>query len=86
MLLLYAFLLVVTGQSERAKQLLVRLDSSLLGMEPGESRQQLQSGLLFVKSNLLFTNGDFAQWITFISGILDDILPHNPIFTTSTTI
>ncbi|QMV41154.1 LuxR C-terminal-related transcriptional regulator [Cohnella cholangitidis] len=80
MLLLYAFLLVVTGQPERANRQLVRLDSSLLGMEPGEARQQLQSGLLFVKSNLLFTNGDFAQWLTFISGILDDILPHNPIF------
>ncbi|WP_254450500.1 LuxR C-terminal-related transcriptional regulator [Cohnella herbarum] len=80
MSLIRAFLLVVTGQPERAGQLLARLEALYAEMEAGEARQQLQSGLLFVKSNLFFTGGDFAQWFAFISGILDDILPHNPFF------
>ncbi|RED56841.1 LuxR C-terminal-related transcriptional regulator [Cohnella lupini] len=80
MSLLYAFLLVVTGQPARADKLLAGLEKHFLEMEPGEARQQLQSGLLFVKSNLLFTGGDFEQWFSFIGGILDDILPHNPVF------
>ncbi|MFC5407011.1 LuxR C-terminal-related transcriptional regulator [Cohnella soli] len=78
--LLYAFLLAITGQAEHAGRLLDDLERRRDGMEAGETRQQLQSGLLFVKSNLFFSGGDFPQWFAFISGILDDILPHNPMF------
>ncbi|XID90126.1 LuxR C-terminal-related transcriptional regulator [Paenibacillaceae bacterium WGS1546] len=80
MSLLHAFLYVVTGQRDPAVRKLARLEAQFRAMEPGEARQQLQSGLLFVKSNLLFTFGEFEQWFAFIDGILDEILPHNPFF------
>jgi LuxR family maltose regulon positive regulatory protein len=80
MALLHAFLLVVEGQLDNAGRRLLGLEKRFLAMEPGEARQQLQSGLLFVKSNLLFTGGEFEQWFAFTSGILDDILPHNPFY------
>ncbi len=80
MALLRVFLYVVTGQREQARRHLAKLEAQLRAMEPGETRQQLQSGLLFVKSNLLFTFGDFEQWFAFSDGILDEILPRNPLF------
>jgi len=78
--LLHAFLYVVTGQAEPAKRMLAKLEARYRAMEAGEARQQLQSGLLFVNSNLLFTFGEFEQWFAFAEGILDEFLPHNPFF------
>ncbi|OXS56240.1 hypothetical protein B1A99_20965 [Cohnella sp. CIP 111063] len=80
MALLRAFLYVVTGQRESAVQGLETLEAQARSMDAGEARQQLQSGLLFVKSNLLFMFGEFEQWFSFSEGILDEFLPHNPWF------
>jgi len=78
--LLHSFLFVVTGQAGPAKSMLAELEARYRAMEAGEARQQLQSGLLFVNSNLLFTFGEFEQWFAFAEGILDEFLPHNPFF------
>ncbi|MBO9610130.1 MAG: LuxR family transcriptional regulator, partial [Paenibacillaceae bacterium] len=78
--LLHAFVLVVTGQAERAERQLARIERHYSGMEPGPERRQVQSGLLFVRSNLVFASGQFAQWFAFSEGILDELLPHSPIF------
>jgi len=80
MALLRAFLYVVTGQREPAVRSLETLEAQARSMDAGEARQQLQSGLLFVKSNLLFMFGEFEQWFSFSEGILDELLPHNPWF------
>jgi LuxR family maltose regulon positive regulatory protein len=78
--LIYTFILVVTGQMGIAEQQLHQIEQQYLHIEGEEARQQLQSGLLFVKSNLVFANGQFDQWFTFIAGMMDEFLPHNPIF------
>jgi LuxR family transcriptional regulator, maltose regulon positive regulatory protein len=80
MSLIYAFILVVTGQAESAEQQLNRIEQQFHSMEFGEARQQLQSGLLFVKANLVFASGQFEQWFSFTATILDEFLPHNSIF------
>ncbi|WP_227013782.1 LuxR C-terminal-related transcriptional regulator [Paenibacillus psychroresistens] len=80
MSLIYAFILVVTGQAESAGHQLNRVEQQFHSMEYGEARQQLQSGLLFVKSNLVFASGQFEQWFSFTAAILDEFLPHNSIF------
>ncbi|MBD2872334.1 LuxR C-terminal-related transcriptional regulator [Paenibacillus arenilitoris] len=78
--LLHAFVLVVTGHSGRAEELLAGIEQYGRGLPPGERRQQIQSGLLFVKSNLLFTTGKFEQWLSFASGGLDQMLPRDSIY------
>ncbi|MFD0674622.1 LuxR C-terminal-related transcriptional regulator [Cohnella sp. GCM10027633] len=78
--LLHAFLLVVTGQPEAAEQTLARVELRLGTTATDEQRKQLQSGILFVKSNLVFASGKFEQWFAFSAGIMDALLPHNPIF------
>lgn len=78
--LLYAFILVVTGQVKQAEQQLTHIEKQLISLGNGEARQQLQSGLLFVKANFVFASGQFEQWHAFVSGIMDEFLPHSPIF------
>lgn len=78
--LLHAFVLVVTNQPSRAEAILAGIEQQFEQMPAGEQRQQIQSGLLFVKSNLLFTSGLFEQWFTFASGGLDKMLPRNTIY------
>jgi LuxR family maltose regulon positive regulatory protein len=80
MSLIYAFILVVTGQAKSAEQQLNRIEQQFHSMEIGEARQHLQSGLLFVKANLVFASGQFEQWFSFTAAILDEFLPHNSIF------
>ncbi|MFB9275352.1 LuxR C-terminal-related transcriptional regulator [Cohnella cellulosilytica] len=80
MALLRAFLYVVTGQRELAGRCLEQLEASARSPDAGEDRQRLRSGLLFVRSNLLFTFGEFEQWFAFSDGILDEFLPRNPLF------
>ncbi|OBZ08776.1 LuxR C-terminal-related transcriptional regulator [Bacillus sp. FJAT-26390] len=74
--LLHAFVLIVTGQSDRAEMMIERIQQ----LPDHELGQEIQSGLLFVKSNLLFTSGRFEQWIAFANGGLDEMLPQSSIY------
>ncbi|RTE08468.1 LuxR C-terminal-related transcriptional regulator [Paenibacillus whitsoniae] len=78
--LFYAFVLVLTGQLGQAEQELEHIERISTTMEQTERWAQLQSGILFVRSNLVFLNGDFDRWFAFAEGILDRILPANPTY------
>lgn len=77
--LLYAFALVVTGQFERARAEVDRLEGLLAGMETNARSRELQSGLFFVKVNLAFTSGDYEQWYAYADR-LPGMLPESPAF------
>ncbi|OZB92826.1 LuxR C-terminal-related transcriptional regulator [Paenibacillus sp. XY044] len=78
--LLYAFVLVLTGRFGEAEDKLGSLETSSRQLEASERLKQLQSGILFVRSNLMFASGDFANWFAFIGTMLDDILPADPTY------
>ncbi|WP_068614941.1 LuxR C-terminal-related transcriptional regulator [Paenibacillus tuaregi] len=80
MSLFHTFVLVMTKQLETAECQLERIQTSLGGVQDAARREQLQSGILFVRSNLVFMNRDFAKWFAFIGGILDNIIPENPTY------
>jgi LuxR family maltose regulon positive regulatory protein len=80
--LLHAFVLVASGQPQRAEEIVDHVEAQLgeLAHEDGSRFQQLQSGMLFVKSNLLYASGRFEQWMRFASSGLHHMLPHNSIY------
>jgi LuxR family maltose regulon positive regulatory protein len=45
-----------------------------------EINEDLKSGILFVRSNLVFISGDYERWLAYSTGILDELLPENPLF------
>ncbi|MGN7359683.1 LuxR C-terminal-related transcriptional regulator [Paenibacillus sp. SAF-054] len=77
--LFYAFVLVLTGRFALAEQRLEEFENKHKAADP-KIWKQLQSGVLFVRSNLMFASGDFGSWYTFIGTMLDDILPADPAF------
>ncbi len=77
--LFYAFVLVLTGRFEQAEQRLKAFVEKHQGADP-EQWKHLQSGILFVRSNLMFASGDFGNWYTFIGTMLDELLPADPVF------
>lgn len=80
--LLHAFVLVLTGQPVPAENLLQKLELRLQrsdGTEP-ERDVQLRSGILFVRSNLVFASGEFEKWLAFSNDILNQLVPENPTF------
>ncbi|GIO13496.1 hypothetical protein J19TS2_30510 [Cohnella xylanilytica] len=76
--LLHSFVLIVTGQFERARAELSRLERVAEGLE-GDDAREIQSGLFFVKINLAFSTGDYDQWYAYAER-LPDMLPKSPIF------
>jgi LuxR family maltose regulon positive regulatory protein len=78
--LLHAFMLVVTGQTDRASKLLDRIEQYSLTIENTEERTQIHSGMLFIKSNLVFYSGNYEQWYEYAEGRLGGILPESPLF------
>ncbi|MWV45974.1 LuxR family transcriptional regulator [Paenibacillus sp. HJL G12] len=77
--LFYAFVLVLTGRFVLAEQRLEHFENEQKDGHP-DRWKQLQSGILFVRSNLMFASGDFGNWYAFIGTMLDDILPADPTF------
>jgi len=77
--LFYAFVLVLTGSFEQAEKRLVDLGKANPALH-SEEWNQLQSGILFVRSNLMFASGAFANWFAFIESMPDDFLPANKAF------
>ncbi|QCT04346.1 ATP-dependent transcriptional regulator, MalT-like, LuxR family [Paenibacillus algicola] len=78
--LFHAFVLVLTGDMKQAEEILTKLEQICANMSSSERRNQLESSMLFVRSNLVFRNGDFGKWFVFSQGILDNIIPDNPIY------
>jgi LuxR family maltose regulon positive regulatory protein len=78
--LLYSFVLVLTGQLGPADHELERIELICKAMRRNERWEQLQSGILFVRSNLVFSNGDFGRWFAFAEEMLDQILPSDPTY------
>ncbi|MBM7567834.1 LuxR C-terminal-related transcriptional regulator [Paenibacillus sacheonensis] len=78
--LLRAFVLVLTGNLGQAEQELSRIERACQSIDRNGRWEQLQSGILFVTSNLVFSNGDFGRWFAFSEGILDRILPADPTY------
>lgn len=76
--LLHAFTLIVTGQFDRARTELERLERIAEGIV-GELATEVQSGLFFVKVNLAFATGDYEQWYAYVER-LPDMLPKSPLF------
>lgn len=80
--LLHAFVLVLTSQPVPAENLLQKLELVLErsdGSDP-ERDSGLRSGILFVRSNLVFTSGEYEKWLAFSKGILNQLVPENPTF------
>ncbi|MFD0696129.1 LuxR C-terminal-related transcriptional regulator [Paenibacillus sp. GCM10027628] len=81
MSLIYAFILIVTGQLPRAEIELESVERECESVEQPQRRNELQSGILFVRSNLVFASGNFEQWFRFAAGIeMADMMPENTLF------
>ncbi|MGG3283279.1 LuxR C-terminal-related transcriptional regulator [Paenibacillus solani] len=80
MSLVHAFILVLTGDLERAERKLSLIEEACASLGSSDRREQLKSSILFVRSNLVFLNGDFGKWFAFSEGILDNLMPDNPIY------
>lgn len=77
---LYTFILVSSGQVERAEQEWERLKAEFRTLPDTEERKHIRSGLFFVKSNLVFYSGRYDEWFAFIEMLDDDLMPENPVF------
>ncbi|NEN82500.1 LuxR C-terminal-related transcriptional regulator [Paenibacillus elgii] len=78
--LLYAFLLIVTGQFERAEDEMRTVEIRLANGEYApEIRDSVRSGLFFVKANLMFSSGRYEQWYAFAER-MNELLPEDPVF------
>ena len=80
MLLIQSFVLAISGRNGEANALLRHVEDELLVRTDGQQRRRMQSGLLFVRSNLLFSSGQLEEWFAFADGMLDEMLPREPIF------
>lgn len=78
--LLHAFLLVLAGDLERSGRILEQLEEEIDRLSPSSRQDQLRSSLLFVRSNLVFLNGDFAGWLASSEKVRDHLAPDNPVY------
>ncbi|WP_233500788.1 LuxR C-terminal-related transcriptional regulator [Paenibacillus antibioticophila] len=78
--LLHAFLLVLAGDLERSGRVLEQLEEEIDRLSPSSRQDQLRSSLLFVRSNLVFLNGDFAGWLASSEKVRDHLAPDNPVY------
>lgn len=80
LILLYAYLLSAGGRPDRAEEVL-RVVEGQFDAEPDEERRaQIRSGMLFVRSNLLFFRGQFDRWHSFAERNAERVLPSNRTF------
>ncbi|MCR2804565.1 LuxR C-terminal-related transcriptional regulator [Paenibacillus soyae] len=86
LLLFHAFVLVLTGRLDRAEAMLKKLERIHSDMERDKTAEtrcsELQSGILFVRSNLVFASGNVEGWFAFSEGILHRLAPENSAFYT----
>lgn len=77
---LHAFLLVLAGDLERSGRVLEHLEEEIDRLGPSSRQDQLRSSLLFVRSNLVFLNGDFAGWLASSEKVREHLAPDNPVY------
>ncbi|WP_028549066.1 LuxR C-terminal-related transcriptional regulator [Paenibacillus sp. UNC451MF] len=80
MSLMYTFTLMLTGQFDRSEAELELVDQACQSLDDKMRQKQLQSGILFVKSNLLFAAGKFTKWLSSSHDMLNEMLPENPTY------
>ncbi|KRF05573.1 hypothetical protein ASG89_20840 [Paenibacillus sp. Soil766] len=80
MSLFYAFILTVTNQADRAELQLRHIGLQVDAVDCTERRMHLQSGMLFLRSNLLFFTGNYEEWQQFADSITGSMLPDNGVF------
>ncbi|MBP1991224.1 hypothetical protein [Paenibacillus eucommiae] len=78
--LIYAFVLTVTGQTERAAVQLRAIEQQVETVDNTERHKHIQSGILFLKSNLLFFIGNYEEWQLFVDEIEEGMLPDTGVF------
>lgn len=76
---LRAFLQIVTGRPDLAETSVYRLELQTDRIEDADSREEARSGLFFVKVNLAFATGNYAQWYAYADK-LPHMLPESPLF------
>jgi LuxR family maltose regulon positive regulatory protein len=82
MSLIYTFVLTVTGQLETAMQQLEPIEQQVMAIEDAPRRKYIQSGVYFIKANLLFFTGNYRGWEQFANGISEGMLADNGVFYT----
>ncbi|RJX41736.1 LuxR family transcriptional regulator [Paenibacillus pinisoli] len=75
--ILYIFILTVTGHTERASQLLLELEAQTADMEDAQRLKTIQSGMFFIRSNILFFGGDYEEWHSLASRLKDELASDN---------
>ncbi|GGA45542.1 LuxR C-terminal-related transcriptional regulator [Paenibacillus physcomitrellae] len=78
--LYHAFVLVLTGELRQAGDLLEQLERTCRKLEDPSRREELLSGVLFVRSNLMFMDGDLQKWLSFSESIMELLVPQNPLY------
>ncbi|RKN66120.1 LuxR C-terminal-related transcriptional regulator [Paenibacillus ginsengarvi] len=78
--LLRAFLFVATGQISSAQAQLPSIERMYASETDSERRKQIQGGMMFIKSNLVFYNGDYEGWFAYMDGMLEEFIPDSTIF------
>ncbi|RXZ82206.1 transcriptional regulator [Paenibacillaceae bacterium] len=79
LLLLQAFVLVVTGNYDPVERLLDKAADISRQLPPSIERDELVSGLFFVRSNLAFSTGAYETWFSYAEKIHENI-PEDPVF------
>ncbi|QHW32792.1 LuxR family transcriptional regulator [Paenibacillus rhizovicinus] len=80
MKLLYALILAITGQADAAEEQLAAVKRGLARIQGEADRQEVQSGMLFVESNVIFFSGRFERWQSFAEGASAVMMPDSRIF------
>ncbi|ANS74173.1 hypothetical protein AWM70_05910 [Paenibacillus yonginensis] len=78
--LYHAFVLVLTEGLRQAGDLLEQLERTCRKLEEPSRREELLSGVLFVRSNLMFMDGDLQKWLSFSESIIEHLVPRNPLY------
>lgn len=77
--LLFAFILVVAGETVRAAAEIDRLEAACRSWPPSEEQRQFLGGVFFVRANLVFATGDFPRWFAQAEQFYER-LPESPVF------
>ncbi|WP_240941831.1 LuxR C-terminal-related transcriptional regulator [Paenibacillus sp. HB172176] len=78
--IIHVFILLLKDQTVKAETIVQQVEAALPSIQPQERNREIQSGLLFVRSNLVFKSGEFEKWVAFSDFFLDRILPKNALF------
>lgn len=78
--ILYIFILTVTGHTEQASQLLLELEAQTADMEDKQRLKSIQSGIFFIRSNILFFGGDYEEWHSLATRLKEELASENIVY------